>query len=73
MEKTTPPDMRGRYMATLNFSMTLSNLVTPYLAGLVIDNYDPRWIWYTCGMVGSAAVLGYLWLHFQTERETGES
>jgi MFS family permease len=67
--KFAPPDMRGRYMAALDFSVTISNLVTPYLAGLVIDNYDPHWIWYTCGIVGSVAVLGYIWLHFRTERE----
>lgn len=60
-----PPDMRGRYMAALHFSLSLSNLVTPYLAGLVIDNYDPRWIWYTCGIVGTIAIVGFLKLHIQ--------
>jgi len=65
--KFAPPDMRGRYMAALRFSTTLSNLVTPYLAGLVIDYYNPRWVWYTCGIVGTIAILGYLGLYFQTE------
>jgi bacteriorhodopsin len=36
----------------------------------VIDNYDPHWVWYTCGIVGSVAILGYFWLHFRTEKET---
>jgi MFS family permease len=60
-----PADMRGRYMATLGFSVSFSNLVTPYLAGLVIDNYDPNWIWYTCGIIGVLTILGYLGLHYR--------
>ena len=66
--KFAPVDKRGRYMAALNLSNTLSYLATPYLAGLVIDNYDPHWVWYACGIVGSVAILGYIWLHFRTER-----
>jgi MFS family permease len=61
--KFSPPDLRGRYMAVNRFAMSLSNIVTPSLAGLVIDNYDPRWIWYVCGIVGSIAVAGYYYLH----------
>ena len=67
--KFAPMDKRGRYMAALNLSTTLSYLATPYLAGLVIDNYDPHWVWYACGIVGSVAILGYIWLHFRTERK----
>lgn len=60
-----PLDMRARYMAALGFSITLSNLVTPYLAGLLIDNYNPDWIWYTCGIVGIMTMAGYTYLHFR--------
>ena len=67
--KFAPEDKRGRYMAALNLSTTLSYLATPYLVGLVIDNYDPHWVWYACGIVGSVAILGYIWLHFRTERK----
>jgi MFS family permease len=66
--KFSPPDMRGRYMAAHRFSMTLSNLITPYLAGLVIDTYNPNWIWTTCGIVGTIAIFGYLFLHFRLKR-----
>ncbi|BBB47751.1 hypothetical protein Pelsub_P0978 [Pelolinea submarina] len=67
--KFAPEDKRGRYMAALNLSTNLSYLITPYLAGLVIDNYDPHWVWYACGIVGSVAVLGYIWLHFRTGKK----
>jgi MFS family permease len=68
--KLAPEDKRGRYMAALNLAVSVSYLATPYMAGLVIDNYDPHWVWYTCGIVGSVAILGYFWLHFRTEKET---
>jgi MFS family permease len=70
--KFAPAEMRGRYMAALHFSLSISNLVTPYLAGLVIDNYEPRWIWYTCGIVGSMAILGFtsLYLHTRNIKKT---
>lgn len=67
--KFSPAEMRGRYMAALHFSLSLSNLATPYLAGLVIDNYEPRWIWYTCGIVGSIAILGFAGLHLRTSNK----
>ncbi len=65
-----PRDMRARYMAALNLATSIAYLGTPYLAGLVIDNYDPHWVWYACGIVGSVAILGYLWLHRRTEQTT---
>jgi len=60
-----PQDMRARYMALLSFSITLSNLFTPYLAGLLIDTYDPNWIWYACGIIGMITIAGYAYLHLR--------
>lgn len=70
--KFAPAEMRGRYMAALHFSLSISNLATPYLAGLLIDNYEPRWIWYTCGIIGSMAILGFtsLYLHTRNIKKT---
>jgi MFS family permease len=62
-----PPDMRGRYMAAFGFSVSVSNLVTPTLAGLVIDYYDPNWIWYMCGIIGTITILCYIGLHIRTK------
>lgn len=64
-----PEDQRGRYMAALGFSISIPNLATPYLAGLMIDNYDPNWIWYTCGIIGIVTIIGYLWLNTRTKKE----
>ena len=60
--KLAPEDMRGRYMAVFGFSWTIPNAIGPLLAGLVMDNYNPNWVWYGAGvfMVISAAIFGSL-------------
>jgi MFS family permease len=58
-----PEDMRGRYMAVFGFSWGIPFAVGPYLAGLIMDNAaDPAWLWYINGLVGAAAVAGFLYL-----------
>jgi MFS family permease len=57
-----PQDMRGRYMAVFGFSWGIPFAVGPLLAGLIMDQYDQRWLWYACGLIGMLAVLGFLWL-----------
>lgn len=47
-----PDDMRGRYMATYGFSWTIAAAVGPLLGGLMLDNFDPRWLWYAAGLLG---------------------
>ena len=56
----SPEDMRGRYNFIYGNSWGISFALGPYLAGLVMDNYDPNWLWYACGIVGMMAVLGFL-------------
>ena len=57
-----PEDMRGRYMAVFGISWGIPFAVGPLLAGLILDNLDPRVLWYAAGMVGLLAVLGFLFL-----------
>ena len=68
--KFSPEEMRGRYMAVFGISWMIPFAVGPYLAGLIMDNMDPRWLWYATGMVGIVAVIGFVWLHFKTLDET---
>jgi MFS family permease len=58
-----PEEMRGRYSFVYGNSWGISFAVGPYLAGLVLDNYDPNLLWYACGIVGMIAALGFLALH----------
>ncbi len=61
--KFAPEDMRGRYMAMYSFGWTIPAALGPWSAGVIMDNYNPNWVWYTCGIVSLFAIIGYLLLH----------
>jgi MFS family permease len=63
-----PEDMRGRYMAFFGLSWALPSTIGPWAAGLVMDNYDPRWVWYLGGIIATVAVVAFLWLHTTTRQ-----
>jgi MFS family permease len=58
-----PEDMRGRYMAFYGLAWTIPSAIGPWAAGLVMDNYDPRWVWYLSGVLCAVAIVGYYALH----------
>jgi len=58
-----PEDMRGRYNAVYGLAWSLPFMVGPYLAGLLMDNYNPDWLWYACGILGALATISFLVLH----------
>lgn len=58
-----PEDMRGRYNAVYGLAWSLPFMVGPYLAGLLMDNYNPDWLWYACGILGSLATISFLLIH----------
>ncbi|MEK6222548.1 MAG: MFS transporter [Chloroflexota bacterium] len=60
-----PEDMRGRYMAVFGLSFMLPNIFGSLVAGLVMDNFNPSWVWWSGGMITFVAVMGYLALHFR--------
>jgi MFS family permease len=61
-----PEDMRGRYMAVFGFSWGIPFAIGPLLAGVILDNLDPHYLWYAAGIVGLLAVLGFLYLQRRT-------
>jgi MFS family permease len=68
--RLAPEDMRGRYMAIAGFSWGIPFAIGPYLSGLVMDNMDPRWLWYIAGLLGALATLGFLLLSRGLARRT---
>lgn len=54
-----PEDMRARYMAFYGFSYAIPGLVGTLLAGILMDYYDARWVWYAAGILGLAAAGMY--------------
>lgn len=58
--KLAPENMRGRYMAVFNLSFGAANAVGPLAAGIIMDNYDPNWVWYAGGIICTISAVGYL-------------
>jgi MFS family permease len=71
--KFAPEEMRGRYMAVFGYSWGISFMIGPYLAGIVLDNFDPRFLWYAAGIIGTLSVMGFLGLHRRVEAREDES
>ena len=67
--KFAPEEMRGRYMAVFGYSWGIAFAIGPYLAGMILDNFDPRFLWYASGIIGALAVAGFLGLHRRVETE----
>lgn len=76
--KLSPEDMRGRYMAVFGFSWTIPNAVGPLIAGVVMDNYNPYWVWYGAGIFMLVAAAIFAGLHvksgkrFKSMQDSGE-
>ncbi len=62
-----PEDMRGRYMAFYGLAWAIPNAVGPWAAGLVLDNYNPNWVWYIGGILCALSIAGFLTLHAGTK------
>jgi MFS family permease len=62
-----PEEMRGRYMAIFGFSWGIPFAIGPLMAGIVMDNYNPKLLWYAAGVVGILAVAGFLSLQRRVE------
>jgi MFS family permease len=67
-----PEDMRGRYMAVFGLSWAISATIGPYGAGLILDNYNPNWVWYLCGILSALAVAGFIGLDLRTKARLGD-
>ncbi|MEX1071298.1 MAG: MFS transporter [Anaerolineales bacterium] len=63
-----PEHMRGRYMGMFGFTWGIAFAVGPLAAGFIIENYDPRWVWYVAFILGMVGTLGYLVLHAATQK-----
>jgi len=60
-----PLDMRGRYMAVFGLCWTIPSAVGPWAAGLVMDNFNPNWVWWAGGIISAVAAFGFYVLHLR--------
>lgn len=61
--KLAPEDMRGRYMAIFGLSFMIPNAIGPYLAGVLMDDFNPLWVWYAAGILSAISALIFVGLH----------
>jgi MFS family permease len=66
--KMAPEDMRGRYMAIWGLGWSIPSAVGPFLAGLVMDNTDPRWVWYAAGLLCLIGATAFILLRRRAEQ-----
>jgi MFS family permease len=65
-----PEEMRGRYMAVFGFSFGIPFAIGPLLAGLILDNLDPRILWWSAGVVGLLAAVIFLNLYRKAQKRS---
>ena len=58
-------EMRGRYSFIYGLSWGIGFGVGPYLAGIILDRYDPNLLWYACGLIGMIAASIFVFLHWR--------
>jgi MFS family permease len=63
-----PEDKRGRYMAMYGFSWGIPNLFSVLVAGLIMDNIGPNWVWYIAGILSLISVVGFYSLNGVTNK-----
>ncbi len=68
-----PEDMRGRYMAFFGLSWTIPSAIGPWAAGVIMDNYNPNWVWYAAGILSALAMVGFYLLHTRTKERFASS
>jgi MFS family permease len=54
-----PQMMRGRYMAIYGFTWPAAQGIGPLAAGLVMDNADPRFVWFAGAALALASAAGF--------------
>ena len=60
-----PEDKRARYMAIFGLTWAVPSMIGPWAAGLVMDNYNPNYIWYIGGVLCVFAILAFFFLHLR--------
>jgi MFS family permease len=54
-----PLDMRGRYMAAFQIGRQSAAAIGPLVAGVILDYYNPNWLWYGGGIICCLVAAGY--------------
>jgi MFS family permease len=64
-----PARMRGRYMAVYEVTGKFPATVGPAAAGIVLDNFNPLYLWYAGATLCAVSAVGFYMLHIRLGRE----
>ena len=57
--RLAPQAMRARYMAIYGFTWPVAQGIGPLAAGIIMDNADPRLVWYAGAGLALASAIGF--------------
>ena len=60
-----PAQMRGRYMAVFELTGKFPATFGPAAAGVVLDNFNPLYLWYAGAMLCAISAMGFYMLHIR--------
>jgi MFS family permease len=60
-----PVQMRGRYMAVYELTGKFPATVGPAAAGVILDNFNPVYLWYAGAMLCAISASGFYVLHIR--------
>ncbi|MFJ9775257.1 MDR family MFS transporter [Kitasatospora sp. NPDC101157] len=66
VSELAPTHGRGRYQGVYSLSWSLASLLGPAGGGLLLQYSGPAVLWSVCGVIGTAAALGYVVLARRT-------
>ena len=49
-----------------------SSGVGNFLAGALMDRFDPRWVWFGCSLICAISIVGFYGLHLHTKERLNE-
>lgn len=58
-----PANMRGRYMSLFGLTWNVAQMIGAPFGGLLSDNLGPKYIWYGSAVIGTLAVLFFMYLY----------
>jgi MFS family permease len=63
-----PSDKRGRYMSIYGLSWGIATGIGSLLGGILNDQLGPKAIWYGAFIIGSCAIIGFLYQYFRIQK-----
>ena len=65
-----PEEMRGRYMGVFGMTWAIPATIGPGAAGVILDHFNPNYLWYIGGILCGISSLAFFILHLRLGKQT---